>query len=141
MRGSPLLRALLLFAAIALFALPLWRLTHPEPVKGPTVPEAAATVDPIELRATFLPSPPVEFEVRHLGRTVWRTSGAERAASGPLALPVPPEGVDFQVVARWPSGQANAALRLELVRNGAPPLERMAWSRPDGSLDEVLTFQ
>lgn len=101
-------------------------------------PKAA---DPVELQATFLPSAPLEFEVRYLGKMVWRSSGAEQAASGPLALPFPPEGIDLQIVARWPAGQANGAVRLGLARAGTPTVERIAWSRTDGSLNEVLTFQ
>lgn len=103
--------------------------------------EEPKPVDPVELQATFLPSPPLEFEVRYLGKLVWRSSGAEQAASGPLALPFPPEGIDLQIVGRWPAGQANGAVRLGLARSGAPTVERIAWSRPDGSLNEVLTFQ
>lgn len=139
MRGSPLLRALLLFAALALFAVPLWRLTRPEP--APTAENAPdVVIDPLELQATFLPVPPVQFEVVHLGKTVWRIAGADQAASGPLRLPFPTEGIDLQVRARWAAGQADGAVRLRIVRAGAPPSEKVAWSRTDGSIDEVLTF-
>ncbi|MBS0657305.1 MAG: hypothetical protein JSR82_03540 [Verrucomicrobia bacterium] len=141
MRGSPLLRALLLLLGLGLFALPLWRLTRPEVASKTTEsPESAATVEPLELRATFLPGPPAEFEVRHLGKPVWKVSGAEQAASGPLRLPFPAEGIDLELIGRWPPGQANGAVRLGVVRAGAPVVERVAWTKPDGTLSEVLTF-
>lgn len=133
---------MLLVAVIGLFALPLWRLTHPaERTPLPEGPTAPAEVDPIELRATFLPGPPAEFEVRHLGKTVWKVAGADQASSGPLRLPFPPEGIDLEIVARWPMGQANGAVRLGVLRAGAPAVERVAWTKSDGTLSEILTFQ
>lgn len=141
MRGSPLLRALILFLALAAFAVPLWFLTRPA---GPTNPlptdATTAPVEPLEIQAAFLPGAPVEFEVRHLGRLVWRGAGAEQGASGPLALPFPEEGIELQVRVRWSSGVPNGAVRLQVLRRGAPALERVAWSGADGSIDAVLNF-
>lgn len=144
MRGSPLLRAVLTLLALLLMAWPVWRVTRASAPTAAPEPDATADTTPakVRLRLSFLPGPPLEWSVRHLGRVVWSgASGGGEAESPELAIPIPEEGVDLQVTARWPAGTAIGAARLRLVRSNSPALERSAWTDERGALDAVLTFQ
>ncbi len=144
MRGSPLLRAVLTLAALLLMAWPVWQVTRAKaPVAAPAPPEAGETASAkVRLRLSFLPAPPLEWSVRHLGRVVWSGGpGAAEAESPELAIPLPEEGADLQLTARWPTGTASAVARLRLVRPDGAPLDRSAWADERGALDQVLTFQ
>ena len=47
---------------------------------------------------------------------------------------------DLQLRVRWPAGTKSAAAQLSVLAGQSFANERHAWSRPDGTLDEVLTF-
>lgn len=145
MRGSPLFRALLTLAALLLAAWPVWRITH-----SSATPVAAAAASPPlgpshalrpRLALEFLPAPPIEFDVKYLGKSIWRGSGgAMSATSPPLDFTIPAEGVDLQITARWPADLKNGAVRARLAPPDAVAIERLAWTRDGATLDEVLTF-
>ncbi len=145
MRGSPLFRALLTLAALLLAAWPVWRIT-----RSSATPIPAAAASP-ELRAPnaarpqlaleFLPAPPIEFEVKYLGKTIWRGSGNSLAVvSPPLDFTIPAEGVDLQITARWPADLKHGAVRARLTPSDGVAIERLAWTREGAMLDDVLTF-
>jgi hypothetical protein len=144
MRGSPLFRALLTLAALVLAAWPVWRITQASaPVSlensAPT-PSASAAVKP-RLQLEFLPTPPLDFEVKYLGQSIWRGGGKQTDDSPPLEMKIPDEGVDLQIAARWPAEIKSAAVRVRLVTPDGGTIERQAWTRDSSSLDDVLTFQ
>ena len=144
MRGSPLLRALLTLIAIALAGWPVWRITHagtPIPIVGSAPRTASPAAPPARLQLDFLPAPPLEFTVQYLGQSIWRGGGKLTEESPPLEIKVPAEGVDLQVVARWPDDLKSAALRVRLITTDGATIERQAWTRDNASLNEVLTFQ
>lgn len=145
MRGSPLFRALFTLAALVLAAWPVWQITHSR-----ATPIAAVPVAPVLgagnaarplLALEFLPSSPVEFEVKYLGRSIWRgTGGGPASLSTPVDFRIPAEGVDLQITARWPADLKSGAVRARLTPPDGVAIERLAWTRDGATLDEVLTF-
>ena len=144
MRGSPLFRAVLTLVALLLVAWPVWRITHARAKPSaatPLTPELrTATAARPRLALEFLPSPPLDFEVKYLGKSIWRGGGEISRSSPPLEISAPAEGVDLQVSAHWPAGLKNAAVRIRLTLPDGGTMERVAWTRDAPSLDEVLTF-
>ena len=138
MKGSPLLRALIAFAFIALAGIPLWKLTAVDAaVAAPA--QAEAGVLPIGLRLTFSAAPE-SFAISHLGKVVWADKSHESHTtyeSHDLALPFPKEGVDFVVKVAWP-GDAEGALRLRLTDPDGNEHDKTVWGR--GEMEEVITF-
>ena len=145
MRGSPLSRALLTLAALLLAAWPVWRITHSSAIPIPAA-AAAPELQPAkaarpQLALEFLPAPPLEFEVKYLGKAIWRGSGNSlTAASPPLEFTMPAEGVDLQITARWPVDLKHGAVRARLTLPDGVAIERLAWTRDGATLDDVLTF-
>ena len=144
MRGSPLFRALLMLVALVLVAWPVWRITHAgtsQPVANPTtaVPGPTVPTKP-QLSLDFLPIAPVDFDVKYLGKSIWRGGGGITASSPPLDFAIPTEGVDLQLTAHWSGDLRNGAVRVRLSAPGGGPIERLAWTRDSAALDEVLTF-
>lgn len=145
MRGSPLFRALLTLAALVLAAWPVWEITHSR-AKPPAVATAAPMPGAVnvarpQLALVFLPTSPVEFEVKYLGRSIWRgTGGGQASLSSPVDFTIPAEGVDLQITARWPADLKSGAVRARLTPPDGVAIERLAWTREGAMLDEVLTF-
>ena len=135
MKGSPLLRALIAFALIALAGVPLWKLTHADAtVAAPVQVETAAAS--VALRLTFS-DPPESFAVTHLGKAVWAGASHGTDESRDLALPFPKEGVDLVVKVKWP-GEAEGAVRLRLTDPDGNEYDKTFWGR--GETEEVVTF-
>ncbi len=138
MRGSPLLRALIAFAFIALAGVPLWKLTTVDgAVAAPAQAEAGAV--PIGLRLTFSVAPE-SFAISHLGKVVWADQSHESHKtdeSHDLALPFPEEGVDLVVKVAWPR-DAEGALRLRLTDPNGNEHDKTVWGR--GEMEEVIAF-
>jgi len=141
MRGSPLLRALLTLLVLSLSAWPVWRVTHAVAPAAPAPAAHSPESGTARLEVAFLPVPPVEFEVKYLGNTVWRSGGKLAEASPSIAMQIPAEGIDLQVTARWPDDVRSAAARIQVVTPDGATLERLAWTHNSPALDEVLTFQ
>ncbi len=122
---------------------PVWRITHagapPSFVATPT--GSQPTTAKARLQVEFLPVPPLEFDAKYLGQSIWRGGGKLTEDSPPLEMTVPAEGVDLQITARWPAEITTAAARIRLTTPDGATLERQAWTRQGPSLDEVLTFQ
>ena len=144
MRGSPLLRALLTLAALVLVAWPVWRITQasaPSSLENSAPAASPPAAAKPRLQLEFLPAPPLDFDVKYLGQTIWRGGGRLAEDSPPLEMKVPAEGVDLQITARWPAEIKSAAIRVRLVTPDGNTIERQAWTRDNSALDEVLTFQ
>lgn len=138
MKGSPLLRALIAFALIALAGVPLWKLTHAEATAmAPAQADVAAAK--ITLRLTFSAAPE-SFTISHLGKVVWENganSSHSTEESRELALAFPKEGVDLVVKVAWP-GDVEGALRLRLTDPDGNEHDKTIWGR--GAMEEVVTF-
>jgi hypothetical protein len=137
MRGSPLLRAFLVFLAILALGWPLRRLTGTD--DGPAASPTAATplVREVHLQVTFTTAP-THFSVRHLGREVWSDQGGGTQAERKLQLPYPKEGVELQFAADFPDGAPLAAARLTLTDPQGDAHEKSCWG--SGHIDEVVAF-
>ncbi len=128
-----------MLAALAFVALPLWRITHAGPIAS-VAPADAANLISVTIRAEFLPGAPGEFEIQHLGKTVWRGGLVSDVTSPPIKLPFPAEGIDLRFRVRWRDPNPATAARLTLIRPEGAKIERSAWGGPDGQMDEVFTF-
>ena len=135
MKGSPLLRALLAFLAIAAMGVPLWKVTRAgNAVAAPAKVEAA--IAQIALRLTFSVAPR-SFAVSHLGKVVWANGTQGTDVTNTLALAYPKEGVDLQVKVAWPA-DAVGAVRVRLTDPDGNDHDKTLWGR--GEMEEVVTF-
>jgi hypothetical protein len=136
-RGSPLLRALIAFAALLALALPLWRLTKPKaaPLTAPMRDDAPSAVVTLRLEFTRLPR---VVNVFHLGKQIWSFSPTQSEVQQPLRIPWPPEGVDLRFQIDWPEEPAIAAARIRITTPDGTEYDRSVWSK--ALADEVLTF-
>jgi hypothetical protein len=141
--GSPLLRALLLFAALLALAVPLRQVTQPEGDGGPA-PSAAP--DPAETANATLQKLPLvlsftrmadTIELQHLGKTVWSKDRPALREEVDLNLFFPKEGIELGVTVKW-AGQDLAALRLQLTAPDGTELDRSAWGAE--TIETVLSF-
>jgi len=139
MTGSPLLRILLVFAGLALIAIPAWRLTSRE---APALPVAVekTPVARQELTLTFSsPILPSEISVHANNTPVVSLQPETSPASATVLLPLPPEGLDLVIRATWPAhaGHTNA-LRIQATRGPEPLTDTTLWGDPD--LADVVTL-
>ena len=107
--------------------------SHPKPV--PVVRAAPTTPVRLELVGT---APSFEFNVSYLGREIWSGTGHQSPSYADLQLPLPKQGIDLEVNARFPDSNLHA-LRLRFSTGDGIEVERSAWGTD--ALDEVLTFQ
>lgn len=143
MTGSPLLRALLLLAALLVLALPIRRVTQTEAASAPAQTPAREAVEtahatlqklPVVLSFTRMAE---AVELRHLGKTVWLKERPSLRETVELHLPFPAEGIELAVTVRWP-GEELSALRLQLMTPDGTELDRSAWGA--ATLETVLSF-
>jgi hypothetical protein len=137
MRGSPILRAVLVVAALLLLLVPLVQLTkpvHAAPV-AQSAPPAATSVVHLELTSTRAP---FEFELRHLGQVIWSGSATENQVSKDVAMNFPTEGVDLELKGQWTGGVSMAAIKLSVANGEARAVEKSLWATKE--FDDVLTF-
>ena len=137
MRGSPLLRALLVFLAILALGWPLRRLTSASdaPREQPVV--AAVAAKEIGLRLSFTLAPK-SVKVLHLGQEVWSESAPQTEMQRGLKLAYPAAGIDLQFQIEWPADGPLAAMRATLTDPDGEAHEHSVWGQ--GSTEEVVTF-
>jgi hypothetical protein len=138
MRGSPILRAVLVFLALLSLAPVLWRHTRadaravqlptPQPLKNGKA----------EVRLTFS-TPAKRAVIQHLGRDVWSKTTTAAEESFTCEIPWPKEGIELHVLAEWPEGTRAAAMRVRVTAPDGTEHDRTAWG--DASADDVLTFK
>jgi hypothetical protein len=137
-RGSPLIRALLAFLAIALLGWPLWHLTSSsEAVATPAAPPPASEAKAIGLQLTFT-AVPKSFVIRHLEKDVWSEAAPQAEVEREVTIPFPENGVDLIVKIEWPEGAPLAAARVRLTDPAGDAHEKSVWGQ--GTVEEVLTF-
>ena len=137
MRGSPILRAVLVFIALLGLAPLLWKLTRP--VLADTVPKVQP--EPrrakVEGRVSFSTAA-TRVSIQHLGREVWGKASPSAAEDFSAEIPWPKEGIEFHVLVVWPDGTRNAAMRLRLTAPDGTDYDRSVWG--DATADDVLRF-
>ena len=142
MKGTPLLRAVLLLAALLLLAWPLSRVTRPAAAQGQAGTEVAplrmpdAAPQKLQLNLSFTRSAE-RIELRHLGALVWAKDRPALRESLDLNIPFPQEGIDLAVTVQWP-GTELSALRLQLATPEGTELERSAWGAE--TMETVISF-
>ena len=137
MRGSPLLRALLVFLAILALGWPLRRLTSASDAPREQPVAAVAVAKEIGLRLSFT-LVPKSVKVLHLGQEVWSESAPTVEMERTLKLAYPDAGIDLQFQIEWPAGAPLAAMRATLTDPDGKAHEHSVWGQ--GSTEEVVTF-
>ncbi len=137
MRGSPILRAVLVFLALLGLAPLLWQMTHPAVAQAiPKVqPEVKNTT--VEVRLNFSTAA-TRVVIQHLGRDVWSKDAPAVAEDFSAEIPWPKEGVELHALVTWPEGTRHAAMRVRLTAPDGAEYDRSAWG--DATADEVLRF-
>lgn len=139
MKGSPVLRAIVLAVLMLTLGWPLHLLTQ----KGEGVNEQAVTelkesgvAASLPLLLTF--SKRAELvEISHLGVVVWNKGQPALQEVLELSLPFPKEGVELGVKVVWGDSEASA-LRIQLTTPDGSELERTVWGT--ASMETVVPF-
>jgi hypothetical protein len=137
MRGSPLLRVLLVVIALLAVLWPLRSLTIHRAESPPTSsPAAAAPESNVHLVLTST-SFPFTFEVSHLGKTIWKGEAMESSVARDVKMAFPPEGIDLLVDAKW-QGAQQTAVKLDVTPDSSDTMTKTLWGT--GGVSGVLTF-
>jgi len=139
MKGSPLLRALVLGCVIFVLGWPLHLLTQrgqEAADKALAEPTASVVKSALPLVLTFS-QPAQRVELRHLGAVVWVKDHPALHETLELSLPFPKEGLELGVNVGW-TGESPAALRLQLTSPEGAELERTVWGT--ASVETVVPF-
>jgi len=142
-RGSPLLRALLVLGVILALGWPLHRLTeHTAEVSvaqsgGPAQPAKAAKAAALPVVLTFSRAA-ARVEVRHLGKVLWSKEKPGLKETAEWSLAFPKEGVEFGVQVDWAGDEVPAALRVQLTTPDGEELDRTVWG--GGMFEAVIPF-
>jgi hypothetical protein len=137
MRGSPLLRVLLVVIALLVVLWPLRSLTtHRAEASAAAAPTAIATESNVHLVLTST-SFPFTFEVSHLGKTIWKGEATESSVAKDVKIAFPSEGVDLLVDAKWQDNK-QGALKLDVTPDDGNTITKTLWG--NGSASGVLTF-
>ena len=139
MRGSPILRAVLVFIALLSLAPVLWRLTRADArtVLQPVAQKPAKHAR-VEARLTFS-TPAKRVVIQHLGKEVWSKAAPAAEENFTCEIPWPKEGVDLHVLIEWPEGTRAATMRVQLTAPDGVEYDRTVWG--DADADDVLTFK
>ncbi len=137
MRGSPLLRAVVVLLALLGLA-PLVRHVTARQAGAvlPPAPKAVA-MKPIHLALSFT-AQPKSVSMSHLGKPVWSKAGPGLQEECDLSLAWPTQGVELLFHVEWPADAPLAAMRVKLTDPADSELERSLWGR--GVAEEVLRF-
>ena len=137
MRGSPLLRVLLVVIALLVILWPLRSLTTHRPESPSTSsPAVAAPESNVHLVLTST-SFPFTFEVSHLGKTIWKGEAMESSVARDVKMAFPPEGIDLLVDAKW-QGAQQTAVKLDVTPDSSDTITKTLWGT--GGVSGVLTF-
>ena len=138
MRGSPLLRAAITFAALLLLAPLLWRMTQAKPtVPGIVEVKSSSGAQEIQIALTFTTSTK-RVGIVHLGQAVWSKDAPESQEEFSLKLPWPREGGELKFKVEWAEGAALSAMRVQLTDPADNKIERSLWGK--GTVERVLNF-
>jgi hypothetical protein len=137
MRGSPLLRVLLVVIALLAVLWPLRSLTTHRAETASTPPQTASTAESNVHLVLTSTSVPFTFEVSHLGKTVWKGEAMENTVTRDLKMAFPSEGIDLLVDAKWQDDK-QAAVRLDVAADNGDTTTKTLWGT--GGVSGVLTF-
>lgn len=148
MRGQPSVQLLFVLLAFAALGMPVWRLTRSAGAAPPGIASGSPTVvlnqgvsgeETLAVAAVFTPAPE-EFHLQSLGRDVLAGRGPQGEFSGAWRTPLPLEGLDLALQARWPSTEAPTAVRVTVrFPDDRAPVEKTFWTPRGGTLVELVT--
>ena len=138
MRGSPILRAVLVFLALLSLAPLLWWLTRADALAvQPAISQPAKNVK-AEVRLTFS-TPAKRAVIQHLAREVWSKKSPASEENFTCEIPWPKEGVELHILVEWREGTRAAAMRVRLTAPDGTEHDRTVWG--DANADDVITFK
>ena len=137
MRGSPLLRVLVVVIALLAVLWPLRSLTSHR-AERPSTPAQSVAVPESNVHL-FLTSTsfPFTFEISHLGKTIWKGEASESSVARDIKMTFPPEGIDLLVDAKWQDNK-QGAVKLDVIVDDGNAMTKTLWGT--GSVSDVLTF-
>jgi Tfp pilus assembly protein PilV len=137
MRGSPLVRALVVLVGLLALLLPLRTLTSHQTVRQPSTDTQIAAAKKLHLVLTST-SAPFRYEVSFAGKVIWHGDSTTNSAESDVDLDFPAEGIDLVLDASW-SETKPTAVRLQVTPPDGVPIAKMVWG--DGTkASGVLTF-
>jgi hypothetical protein len=138
MRGSPLLRAAVVFIVLLALAPLVWRITRSDAALRPpsVATEKPAATGAVTVRFVFT-RPAKKAALFHLGKEIWSKVQPAAAEEASVALQWPAEGVELRALVEW-DGDAPAAMRVLLTDPQGNEHDRSVWGK--GDADEVLVF-
>jgi hypothetical protein len=140
MRGSPLVRSILVVIALLALLVPLRTLTSRRSETATLVKQAAQSPTArkkvrLELTSTTLP---FKYQITSGGETIWSGESNSTTIATDVELNFPPEGIDLVLDASWKE-KKQTAVRLALVPQDSDMMAKTIWGTT--SVSEVLTFQ
>jgi len=140
MRGSPLVRAILVVIALLTLLIPLRTLTSRRiettiPLRQTAQGSTAKKKFRLELTSTTVP---FKYQITSGGETIWSGESNSTTVAADAELKFPPEGIDLVVDASW-TEKKQTAVRLALIPQDSVGMAKTMWGTT--SVSEVLTFQ
>lgn len=140
MRGSPLVRAVLIVIALLALLIPLRTLTSRRSVTTtPLQPAAQVSTAKkkfrLELTSTTVP---FKYKISSDGETIWSGDSNSPTVATDAELNFPPEGIDLVIDVSW-TEKKQTAVRLVLIPPDSAMMAKTMWGTT--SVSEVLTFQ
>ena len=140
MRGSPLVRAILVVIVLLTLLVPLRTLTSRR--SEAATPQAQTPHDSsekkkfrLELTSTTIP---FKFRITSGGETIWNGESNSTTVATDAELKFPSEGIDLVMDASW-AEQKETAVRLALIPPNSAPIVKTVWGTT--GVAEVMTFQ
>jgi hypothetical protein len=140
MRGSPLVRAILVVIALLALLMPLRTLTSRRsetatPRQRPAQGSTAKKKFRLELTSTTVP---FKYQVASGSETICSGESNSATVATDVELNFPPEGIDLVIDASWAENK-QTAVRLALVPQDSIMIAKTVWGTT--GVSEVLTFQ
>ena len=141
MRGSPLIRALLLLLGLLALSWPLRLLlereaAQVEAARAPATVLEAAAPPRLPLMLTFSQKA-LRAEIRYAGKSLWLLEHPGLRESCELQIPFPKEGVELLVIVEF-EGEAQGALRLQFTAPDGNEYDRSLWGAR--TVEAVIPF-
>jgi hypothetical protein len=140
MRGSPLIRVILVVLALLGLLVPLRILTgrpNEKAIPVAQAPQGAAAKKKFRLELTST-TVPFKFRITSAGEKIWDGESNSTTVATDTELRFPPEGIDLVIDASW-TGEKETALRLALIPEDSDVMAQTVWGAT--SVSEVLTFK
>ena len=140
MRGSPLVRAILVVIALLALLVPLRTLTSRRSEAATPLQQAAGSSSGkkkfrLELTST---TTPFKYQVTSGGETIWSGESSATTVATDAELKFPSEGIDLVLDASW-AEKKQTAVRLALIPQESAAMAKTVWGTT--SVSEVMTFQ